>query len=73
MYLTNFYSEEIEEIMDKISSVINAENIDRILGHYAKELPADRLRMAREILLRRGKWMSEYYALHKHESRGKLL
>jgi len=73
MYLTNFYSEEIEDTMERITNVINEENVDRILSHYAKELPADRLRMAREIVLRRGKWMSEYYALHKHESRGKLL
>lgn len=73
MYLTNFYSEDIEDIMNRISENITEEKIDNIINNYADELPIDRMRIAREIVLRRAKWMSEYYKLNKYESRGKLL
>jgi hypothetical protein len=72
-YLTNFYAEDIEDIMNRIETSVTKENIDKLFDIYASELPADRLRIAKEIVLRRGKWMTEYYNLNKYESRGKLL
>lgn len=72
-YLTNFYSEEIEDIMMSIEQNITKENIDRIFGYYKDELPIDRLNIAKEVVLRRAKWMTNFYNLHKNESKGKLL
>ena len=68
-YLTLNYSDEIEEIMENISN-IDEEKIDRILKYYKDDIPIDRINMAREIILRRAKWMSEYYYKNRNESRG---
>lgn len=70
-YLTLNYSEEIEEIMNKIS-VIDEDVIDSLFNFYADELPIDRLNMAKTIVVQRAKWMSEFYYNNKSESRGRI-
>jgi len=70
-YLTLNYSEEIEEIMDKISC-LNKEVIDKLFDCYADELPVNRMNMAKTIVIERAKWMSEFYINNKSESRGRL-
>lgn len=72
-YLTMFYSEYIEQIIDKIEKNITRENIDKLFDYYQDELPPDRLRFAKELVLRRANWIVEYYKVNKYESRGKLL
>lgn len=72
-YLTNYYSEEIEEIIGNIKEYITEENIDKILDYYKDEITIDRLNMAREIILRRANWIVSFYEEKKYESRGKLL
>ena len=63
-YLTLNYSELIEDIMENISN-IDKNKIDKILNYYKDDIPIDRINMAREIVLRRAKWMSEYYYKNK--------
>lgn len=41
--------------------------------YYQDELPPDRLRFAKELVLRRANWIVNYYKVNKYESRGKLL
>lgn len=72
-YLTNYYSDEIEEIIDKISKNITKENIDYIFDFYKDELPIDRLNMAKAIVLKRAQYMCDFYYKNKNESKGKLL
>ena len=43
------------------------------LDYYKDELPINRLTMAKQIVLQRAMWMTEYYNKNKQESRGKLL
>lgn len=71
-YLTTYYADEIEEIMGKISN-INKEVIDELFDYYKDELPIDRLNMAKEIVIQRAAWMSEFYYKERMENRGKLL
>ena len=52
---------------------ITKENIDKLFDYYQDELPPDRLRFAKELVLRRANWIVEYYKVNKYESRGKLL
>ena len=72
-YLTLFYSENIEPIIDSIEKNITKENIDELFDYYQDELPPDRLRFAKELVLRRANWIVNYYKVNKYESRGKLL
>jgi len=72
-YLTTYYPDEIEEIMENISTKINPKNIDELFKPYEDELPIDRLNMAKQIVLQRALWMTDYYYKNKFESRGKLL
>lgn len=71
-YLTLNYAWEIEEIMDRISK-INEETVDYLFDYYKDELPIDRLNMAKQIVLKRAKWMCEFYYKERWESRGKIL
>lgn len=72
-YLTMFYAEEIDDIMNKIKENITEENIDRIFAFYEGELPIDRANISKEIVLRRGKWITDFYEKNKTKSEGKLL
>ena len=72
-YLTAFYPELIESIILKIENSITKENVDKLFDYYKDELPIDRLNFAKELVLRRAKWIVEYYKVNKYESRGKLL
>ena len=72
-YLTTFYPEYIEQIIDKIEKNITKENIHKLFDYYQDDLPPDRLRFATELVLRRANWIVEYYKVNKYESRGKLL
>ena len=65
--------DKIEQIIDKIEKNITRENIDKLFDYYQDELPPDRLRFAKELVLRRANWIVEYYKVNKYESRGKLL
>lgn len=69
-YLTNYYPEYISGIMEMIKNIITPENVDKIFNFYQEELPPDRMRMAKEVVLRRGKWMVEYYYNQTLESGG---
>ena len=68
-YLTLNYAEEISDIIENISN-IDEEKVDNTLKYYKDDIPVDRMNMAREIILRRAKWMSEYYYKNRSESRG---
>lgn len=70
-YLTLNYSEEIEEIMGKIS-LLDEKVINVLFSCYEDELPIDRMNMAKTIIIERAKWMSEFYINNKSESRGRL-
>lgn len=72
-YLTCFYPKEISQIMENIKKNITEDNIDRIFDFYQDELPIDRLNMAKQVVLKRAKWMCEYYENNKviEESREK--
>lgn len=72
-YLTNHYPEYIEGIMEMIKQVVTPENIDRLFNHYSEELPPDRLKIAKEVVLRRGKWMVEYYYNNRLDNGGYTL
>lgn len=72
-YLTLFYSEYIEDIMHKIETNINKDTIDKVFDYYKDELPIDRLNFAKELVLRRSKWMVNYYKQNKREKGGKIL
>lgn len=72
-YLTLFYSEYIEDIMHKIETNINKDTIDKVFDYYKDELPIDRLNFAKELVLRRSKWMVNYYKKNKREKGGKIL
>lgn len=72
-YLTTYYSDEIEEIMQNIEKNINVDSINKTFDIYRDELPLDRMKMAKELVLRRANWMVNYYHKNKYESRGKLL
>lgn len=69
-YLTNYYPEYISGIMEMIKKVITPEKIDKIFNFYQDDLPPDRMRIAKEVVLRRGKWMVEYYYNQTLESGG---
>lgn len=73
IYLTNYYSDYLEKIVSEIEKNITKENIDQLFDYYIDELPKDRLVFAKELVLRRAKWIVDYYKIHKYESRGKLL
>jgi hypothetical protein len=60
-YLTNYYPEEIEEIMEVIKENVTKEKVDYVFDYYKDELPPDRLNMGKEVVLRRASWMVEYY------------
>lgn len=70
-YLTLNYPNEIEEIMGNICK-INEEVLDKIFNYYKSDIPIDRMNMAKQIILRRGIWMTDYYYKYRSESRGKL-
>jgi len=70
-YLTLNYPNEIEEIMSNICN-INEEVIDKLFDYYKDVVPLDRMNMAKQIVLRRGRWMTDYYYKYRNESRGKL-
>lgn len=72
-YFTNHYPKEIEGIMFSISNAITEENIDKIFSCYQSEIPIDRLVMSKELVLRRAKWMVEYYYNNRREVGGKGL
>ena len=72
-YLTNYYPEYMENIISKIEVNITKEKIDKLFDYYKDELPIDRLVFAKELVLRRAKWIVEYYKINQYESRGKLL
>lgn len=72
-YLTTYYSDEIEEIMENIANNVNVDSINTIFDYYKDELPVDRMNMAKEIVLKRAEWMTNYYYKNRYESRGKLL
>lgn len=67
-YLTFNYPDEIAEIMDNISNLDPA-IINSTIDQYKDELPIARLNMAKELVIRRANWMSEYYNKNKNESR----
>lgn len=67
-YLTFNYPEEIEEIMSNISS-LDEPMINNIIDQYKDELPINRLNMAKQLVIRRANWMSDYYTKNKSESR----
>ena len=69
-YLTNYYPEYIEGIMETIKEQITEEHINKIFNYYKEELPPDRMRMAKEVVLRRAKWMVEYYYNNRLENGG---
>mgnify|MGYP003295132964 CR=1 FL=1 len=69
-YLTNYYPEYIEGIMETIKQQITEEHINKIFNYYKEELPPDRMRMAKEVVLRRAKWMVEYYYNNRLENGG---
>ena len=68
-YLTLNYSHEIEDIMKNIST-IDQDVIDRLFDYYKEDVPIDRINMAKQIVLRRAKWMTDYYYKNRNESRG---
>ena len=70
-YLTLNYSDEIYDIMNNISK-INEETIDKIFDYYKDDVPIDRLNMAKQIVLRRAMWMTDYYYKYRSESRGNV-
>ena len=72
-YLTHYYPEYIEDIINKIEQNVTRENIDKLFDYYKDELPIDRLVFAKELVLRRANWIVEFYKINKYESRGKLL
>ena len=72
-YLTHYYPEYVEQIINKIEKNITKENIDKLFDFYQDELPIDRLNFAKELVLRRANWIVEYYKINKYESRGKWL
>ena len=57
-----------QEIMDNISNLDPA-IINSTIDQYKDELPIARLNMAKELVIRRANWMSEYYNKNKNESR----
>lgn len=71
-YLTLNYPEEIEEIINNIST-INEETINELFDQYKDELPTNRLNMAKYLVLQRAKWITNFYYKNKAESRGKML
>lgn len=71
-YLTLYYPNELEEIIEKIS-YINEKIINELFDYYSDELPVNRLNMAKKIVLKRSKWMCDYYYKNRFESRGKLI
>jgi len=71
-YLTLYYPDEIEEIIKKISYIDN-DIVNDLFDYYASELPINRINMAKEIVLKRSKWMCDYYYKNKFESRGNLI
>ena len=73
MYLTNYYSDEIADIMASIKENITEEKINEIFDYYKDELPIDRLNMAKSIVLKRGQWMTEHYYETLKDIEGKLL
>jgi len=72
-YLTNYYPDELEEIMASIRDNVTLENINSRFDFYKDELPIDRLNMAKAIVLKRAKWMTDYYYQTKLQNKGKLL
>ena len=72
-YLTNYYPDELEEIMTNIKENITKENINHRFDFYKDELPIDRLNMAKAIVLKRADWMVEHYFSAREQNRGKLL
>ncbi len=67
-YLTFNYPDEIADIMENINN-LNESTVDKILAPYQDELPPARLNMAKQLVMRRANWMSEYYDKNKSESR----
>ena len=72
-YFTNHYPNEIEGIMHAISNAINEHNIDKLFDVYQSEIPRDRLIMSKQLVLRRAKWMVDYYYTNRVEVGGKTL
>lgn len=70
-YLTLNYPYEIEQIMKNISC-IDERVVDDLFDYYKDELPVDRLNMAKQIVLQRAAWMTEFYYNNRTESRGRL-
>jgi len=70
-YLTLNYSDEIEEIINRIRN-IDEGVLDKIFNYYKGDIPIDRMNMAKQIILRRGRWIIDYYDKYRNESRGKL-
>lgn len=54
--------------MENINN-LNESTVDKILAPYQDELPPARLNMAKQLVMRRANWMSEYYDKNKSESR----
>jgi len=70
-YLTLNYSDDIEEIMNNIST-INENVVNGLFDYYKDEIPIDRLNMAKAIVLERARWMTEFYYNNRSESRGRI-
>jgi len=70
-YLTLNYSYEIEDIMNSISN-INEAVIDRLFDYYKSDVSIDRINMAKQIVLKRARWMTDYYYKNRSESRGNV-
>lgn len=68
-YLTLNYSNEIEDIMKNISN-IDEDVVNKIFKYYEDDIPIDRLNMGKEMVLRRARWMTDYYYKNRNESRG---
>lgn len=72
-YLTLFYSNEIEDIINTIKDRITPDNINKIFDLYKDYIPIDRLNMAKQVVLRRANWITSFYQNNKMKSEGKLL
>lgn len=72
-YLTSLYPEEISNIMDRIQTYINEDNITNIIDRYSDELDAPRRELAKMVVLERAAWMTSYYQREKDSAMGRLI
>lgn len=71
-YLTLNYADEIEDIMENISTIDDIV-VNSLFDYYKDELPIDRLNMAKAIVLQRARWMTDFYYNNRSESRGRII